>query len=59
MFSRGKCTYVSGTGEGRCWGNEIHVYPFGGHGYGMRKTANPVSDWPKRVEVWMRSTGWL
>ena len=40
-------------------GNEIHVYPFGGHGYGMRKTANPVSDWPKRVEVWMRSTGWL
>ena len=40
-------------------GNEIHVYPFGGHGYGMRKTANPVSDWPNRVEVWMRSTGWL
>ena len=27
-------------------GNEPYVYPFGGHGYGMRKTDNPVSQWP-------------
>ena len=25
-------------------GNELHVYPFGGHGYGMRKTDKPVSN---------------
>ena len=34
-------------------GNELHVYPFGGHGYGMRKTTYPVSKWPKLAEIWM------
>ena len=36
-------------------GNELHVYPFGGHGYGMRKTSLPVSKWPDRAEDWMRA----
>ena len=36
-------------------GNELHVYPFGGHGYGMRKTSHPVSNWPDRAEDWMRA----
>lgn len=36
-------------------GSELHVYPFGGHGYGLRKTKNPVSQWPDRAEAWMRS----
>ena len=36
-------------------GNELHVYPFGGHGYGMRKTNNPVSNWPEHAGTWMKS----
>ena len=40
-------------------GNELHLFPFGGHGYGMRKTDRAVSDWPDRAASWMRATGWL
>ena len=40
-------------------GNELHVYPFGGHGYGMRKLGTPVSQWPTRAASWMKSMGWL
>jgi len=32
---------------------ELHVYGAGGHGYGLRKTANPVHTWPERVAAWM------
>lgn len=38
---------------------ELHVYPEGGHGYGMRRTTNPVTTWPDRVEDWMRFAGLL
>ena len=34
---------------------ELHIYPSGGHGYGIRKTNHAVSTWPKRVEQWLRS----
>ncbi len=40
-------------------GNELHLFPFGGHGYGMRKTDRAVSEWPDRAASWMRATGWL
>ena len=40
-------------------GNELHLFPFGGHGYGMRKTDRAVSEWPDRAESWMRASGWL
>ena len=40
-------------------GNELHVYPFGGHGYGMRKTDKPVSNWPARAATWMQAMGWM
>jgi acetyl esterase/lipase len=40
-------------------GNELHLFPFGGHGYGMRKTDRAVSEWPDLAESWMRATGWL
>ena len=40
-------------------GNELHLYPFGGHGYGMKPSVNFVSSWPKRAENWMSSMGWL
>jgi acetyl esterase/lipase len=40
-------------------GNELHLYPFGGHGYGMRQSANFVSTWPVRAQEWMEVMGWL
>ena len=34
---------------------ELHVYPSGGHGYGLRPSTNLVTTWPKRAEDWLRS----
>lgn len=34
---------------------EMHLYPKGGHGYGLRRTADSVTTWPNRVEDWMRA----
>ena len=38
---------------------ELHLYPNGGHGYGLRRTAVTVTTWPDRVTDWMRASGWL
>lgn len=38
---------------------ELHLYPVGGHGYGMRPSKNPVSHWPDRVAEWLTAQGWL
>jgi acetyl esterase/lipase len=38
---------------------ELHIFSTGGHGFGMRKTEKPVSQWPQRVGEWMRSMGYL
>jgi acetyl esterase/lipase len=39
---------------------ELHVYPAGGHGYGMRKASAPVSmSWPDLVTAWLTSRGLL
>lgn len=38
---------------------EVHVFTKGGHGYGMRKTENAVSGWPKACQAWMKSQGLL
>jgi acetyl esterase/lipase len=38
---------------------EMHLYPSGGHGYGLRPSANLVATWPKRAEEWLRSLGVL
>ena len=38
---------------------ELHIYPKGGHGYGLRRTDNPVTAWPDRAADWMRSRGVL
>jgi acetyl esterase/lipase/lysophospholipase L1-like esterase len=32
---------------------ELHIYAEGGHGYGLRRTALPVTAWPKLVETWL------
>jgi len=34
---------------------ELHVYAQGGHGYGLRRTALPVTTWPQSVEIWLRT----
>ncbi len=38
---------------------ELHVYPSGGHGYGLRPSNHLVTTWPQRVADWMRSRGLL
>ncbi len=38
---------------------ELHLYPAGGHGYGLRRTENPLTTWPDRATDWLRSQGWL
>jgi acetyl esterase/lipase len=32
---------------------ELHIYAQGGHGYGLRRTALPITNWPRRVETWL------
>jgi acetyl esterase/lipase len=34
---------------------ELHIYAEGGHGYGLRPTALPVTTWPAGVESWMHN----
>jgi acetyl esterase/lipase len=34
---------------------ELHIYAEGGHGYGLRRTALPVTTWPMSVETWLRT----
>jgi acetyl esterase/lipase len=36
---------------------ELHIYSAGGHGFGLRRTKFPVSDWPGLVEKWLESIG--
>jgi acetyl esterase/lipase len=34
---------------------EMHIYAEGGHGYGLRRTALPVTTWPVSVETWLHT----
>src|SRR6478672_7414068 len=34
---------------------EMHRYAQGGHGYGLRRTALPVTSWPASVETWLHT----
>src|SRR5580698_8263995 len=34
---------------------ELHVYAQGGHGYGLRRTALPVTTWPQSAEIWLHT----
>lgn len=38
---------------------EMHLYPHGGHGYGLRRTNDTVTTWPDRVADWMKASGFL
>jgi acetyl esterase/lipase len=38
---------------------ELHLYATGGHGFGLRPSANPRQAWPRRCAEWMKSRGLL
>ena len=38
---------------------ELHLFPTGGHGYGLRKTSEPITGWPDLASVWLERSGLL
>jgi acetyl esterase/lipase len=34
---------------------ELHVFTEGGHGFGLRPTARPISRWPATAETWLHT----
>ncbi|MEI9898716.1 MAG: alpha/beta hydrolase fold domain-containing protein [Chthoniobacter sp.] len=38
---------------------ELHVYPAGGHGYGLRPNGQAVTTWPARAGEWLGARGLL
>ena len=38
---------------------ELHVYPKGGHGFGMHNPTTGADQWPDRLAEWMKANGWL
>jgi len=34
---------------------EMHLYANGGHGYGLRRTELPITDWPTLVQTWLQT----
>lgn len=38
---------------------EVHIYEQGGHGFGLRPSDLPCSNWPRQCEAWLRARGVL
>jgi len=38
---------------------EAHFYEKGPHGFGVRPDLGPASEWPTRMQEWLRGHGWL
>lgn len=38
---------------------ELHLYPTGGHGFGLRPSEHACSRWPERCADWMKTQGFL
>ena len=36
---------------------EMHLYAQGGHGFGLRRTKLPITEWPQLVETWLATIG--
>ena len=34
---------------------ELHIYAEGGHGYGLRRTELPITNWPQSVDIWLNT----
>ena len=38
---------------------EMHLYTNGGHAFGLRRTQDPITEWPQLVERWLGTIGIL
>jgi acetyl esterase/lipase len=38
---------------------EMHLYADGGHAFGLRRTKDPITEWPHLVERWLRTIGMI
>lgn len=38
---------------------EMHLYAHGRHGFGVRQTNDPITEWPALAERWLRTIGML
>lgn len=38
---------------------ELHVFSQGGHGYGLRATDMPVTNWPNACAAWLKTERWI
>jgi len=38
---------------------EMHIYPAGGHAFGLRHSKFPVTEWPRLAETWLQSIGMI
>ncbi|HFL2713402.1 TPA: alpha/beta hydrolase [Legionella pneumophila] len=38
---------------------EMHLYAQGGHGFGVRKTNHPITNWPQLVDIWLKNIGMI
>jgi len=38
---------------------EMHLFAQGGHGFGLRPTKLPITEWPQLVEKWLRTIGMI
>lgn len=38
---------------------EMHLFPRGGHAFGLRRTELPITKWPDLVETWLGSIGMI
>ena len=36
---------------------EMHLYPHGGHAFGLRPTDAPITHWPELAETWLKAIG--
>jgi acetyl esterase/lipase len=38
---------------------EMHLYPHGGHAFGLRRTTLAITEWPQLVETWLKTIGMI
>jgi Esterase/lipase len=38
---------------------EYHLYPKGGHAFGLRETNSPITHWPQLAETWLKTIGMI
>jgi acetyl esterase/lipase len=38
---------------------EMHLYPHGGHAFGLRRTTLAITEWQRLVETWLKTIGMI